>query len=239
ATQSRRRDQPTRPHAFVVNPPAERYDYDPRHDLPACPDEMPPAGWELQARLWEGRFREGRLSDYRTRFYQSRGALESQVRSLREAHVELERADYGNLRSVKLREAGPEPSDWWSFGMNNGAALRGALNQYIPLLPGPATRQLYWADYFAMSAKAFEAYQHNPIAHRSVEISTEFVLGRGVEARAKTDRGQKVWDAFWRKNNMDDRLESINGDLATYGELFLRYFVQGRTDLIVRRNSSP
>src|SRR5581483_2572836 len=65
-------------------------------------------------------------------------------------------------------------------------------------------------------------------------ISTEFVLGRGVEARAKTDRGQKVWDAFWRKNNMDDRLESINGDLATYGELFLRYFVQGRTDLIVR-----
>lgn len=233
-TQTRQRAQPRKASAFVVNPPDDRYDYDPRNDLPECPDAMPEEGFEIRARLWEGRFREnGTLRDYRTRTYQSRNALESQVRSLRESHPRLAQEHYGDLRTVKLREAGPGGGDWWSFGINNGALGGGALGQYIPLMPGPATRQLYWADYFAMSAKAFEAYQHNPIAHRAVEITTEFVLGRGVEARAKTPRGQAVWDAFWRRNNMDDRLESISGDLSTYGELFLRYFVQGR-ELIVR-----
>lgn len=227
-----RANDPARAHSFVVQPPEGRYDYDPRKDLPTCPDDNPGQQWELtSARLWEGRFREGRLVDHRTRFYPSKQALTAQVTRLRESNRGLAREHYGQLRTAKLREAGP---DWWSYGLNNTGAFGGPLTQYIPLLPGPATRQLYWADYFAMSAKAFEAYQHNPIAHRSVEIGTEFVLGRGVEARAKTPRAQAVWDAFWRKNKMDERLEWICGDLTTYGELFLRYFPQPGRTLVVR-----
>jgi hypothetical protein len=232
AKRPRRRDDPDRAHAFLVNPPEGRFDYDPMHDLPKCPDPPLDAPWEIaSAKLWEGQFREGKVVSQRTRFYPSKGAVEGQVRALRESVPALKRMNYGTMRKVSLRES---EGDWWSLGLNSSPRFGSSLSPYIPLLPGPATRQLYWSDYFGMSAKAFEAYQHNPIAHRAVEIHCEFILGRGVEARAKTETGQKVWDAFWQTNNMDNRLEEIVGDCGTYGELFLRYFPQPNRTLAVR-----
>lgn len=231
----RRRDDPERPHAFRIDPPENLRDrYNPWADLPTCPDEPPTGRWELSGRLWEGQFREGRLVGHRSRFYPSRGALQGQVRALREATPQLARQNFGELRKVHLRE-GAEPTDWWSYGLNTPPMGGGLTTPYIPLIPGPATRQLYWADYFAMSAKAFEASNHNPIAKRAIEIGTDFTLGRGIEHVAKTDAGQKCWDAFWQRNNMDERLEEILGDLQVYGEIFIRYFKPAiQRGLIVR-----
>lgn len=238
-TTRRRRDDPERPHAFRIDPPDDLLKrYDPYADLPKCPDEPPTGRWELSGRMWEGQFREGRLLGYRSRYYPSRGALQAQVTALREAVPQLARQDYGSLRKVHLRE-GAEPTDWWSYGLNTPPFGGGLTTPYVPLIPGPATRQLYWADYFAMSAKAFEANNHNPIAHRSVEIGVDFVLGRGIEAVAKTDRGQACWDAFWQRNNMDERLEEILGDLIVYGEIFVRYFKQRTQRGLLVRSLDP
>jgi hypothetical protein len=221
STPRSRRNDPARAHAIVLNPPADQYQYDITKSLPPCPDEEPTGDFELRGRLWEGRFEKGRAVDHRVRAYPSRGAIEGQVRALRETMPTLVSMNFGGKRKVKFRES---TRDYWSYGLDQMPYTRGPTAAYIPLLPGPATRQLYWSDYFAMSAKAFEAYQHNPLAHRSVEIGTEFVIGRGVEAVAKTELGQKAWDAWWERNGMDARLEEILGDLATYGEVMLRYF---------------
>lgn len=219
---SRKRPEPEKPEGFLTNPPDDRYDYDPMHDLPPCPDRLPEGAWEMRGNFWEGQFSHGQVKDHRIRTYDKR-QLQAQVRSLRESHSSLRTQGFGELRKVKLRES---ELDWWSYGMQTAPSFGSGLltTPYVPLLPGPATRQLYWADYFAMSAKAFEASTHNPLAHRAVEIETEFVLGRGVECKAKTDRGQQVWDQFWKLNRMDNRLEEISGDIKVYGEVMLRYF---------------
>lgn len=199
---------------------AAKYQREFEADLPPCPDKPPAGSWEMRGRLWEGSFnRDGRLVGSRTRSYPSRAAVEGQVKVIRESGL----PGYGQMRKVRLREG---EMDWWGYGLDNNPSPWGGglTTPYIPMLPGPATRQLYWRDYFAMSAKAFEASNHNPLAKRATELHTEFVIGRGVECKAKTDTGQKCWDAFWRRNNMDERLEELTGDIYVYGELFLRFF---------------
>jgi hypothetical protein len=237
-TVSRQRKPPEAPQAeaFLIKPPDGTWDYDPRNDLPPCPDTPPTGEWEINsARLWEGSFEQGRATAFRTRSYPNRAALGEQIRVLRESQPTLVKMNFGQMRTAKLRES--DSIDWFSYGLSGTPQFGGGRNipsPYIPLMPGPSSRQLYWADYFAMSAKAFEAFQHNPIGHRSVEINTEFVLGSGIEATVKGDKGQQVWDEFWKRNNMDERLEEINGDVVVYGEIFLRYFQQPQRRLAIR-----
>jgi hypothetical protein len=196
---------------------AYEHDYDPGHDpydwsrYEVCPDpERLPRSFSISGSLWRGRFTEhGRLHSYEVKRFASRQQLGSLKRTA----------------TAMLREAGVRESDWFAGG---GGWMPGGqpqiYDQYIPLLPGPATRQLYWADYFAMSAKCFECGNHDPVAHRAVETITEFVLGRGIEASFASDAAQEAWDAFWTENEMDDRLEEIDGDLSTFGEVLIRYF---------------
>lgn len=141
----------------------------------------------------------------------------------------------------RLRESLPkamrESFDSFEFGGNSMGYGWGANSEYIPLLPGPVSRQLYWQDYFAMSAKAFEAKNHDPIAWRCVEVLEEFVLGKGTEVTVtyssgskqgqRHDKGQQVWDEFSKRNKMDDRDRVMCQDASTLGELFLRYFPAG------------
>jgi hypothetical protein len=196
---------------------AYEHDYDPSHDpydwsrYEVCPDpERLPRSYSISGSLWRGRFTEhGRLRSHEVKRFASRQQLGSLKRTA----------------TAMLREAGMRESDWFASG---GGWMPGGqpqiFDQYIPLLPGPATRQLYWSDYFAMSAKCFECASHDPVAHRAVETTTEFVLGRGIEASFADDRAQEAWDRFWSENEMDGRLEEIDGDLSTFGEVMVRYF---------------
>lgn len=185
--------------------------------VPRCPDLDRPVGWKLDAKLWEGRFADGHLLEHRVQHYGSREKVQRQHRRLKEAG-----------RRAGLREL--DSLDWWSYGAGQAiptaaTAESPLTQQFVPLLPGPATRQLYWADYFAMSAKAFEAYQHDPLAHRAVEITIEFTLGRGIEGKCpNSEPAQKAWDDFWALNDMDERLRRIVRSVGALGETFVRYF---------------
>jgi hypothetical protein len=234
-----RRDRdPARAHAHTfIAPPEKRYD--PWTDVPPCPDGAigPGDQWEVRAQLWHGQFKEGRLVRQTTLPYPDRKSIEQRTARLRESMPALAANGFGQARLVRLREG----VDGFAYGWDTAPGWWGGsqlTTPYIPLLPGPATRQLYWADYFAMSAKAFEAWNHDPIAHRAVEIGTDFILGRGVEAHAKTDLGQQTWDAFAKLNKLEERMEDILGDLAVYGEIMLRYFITpgtlGGRQLVVR-----
>lgn len=140
--------------------------------------------------------------------------------------------------SLKENYSGtPDP---FAYGTESALqGIGGAMGQYIPLWPGPVTRQLYWQDYWMMSAKAFEAYNHDPISWRCVHLKAEFSLGRGLENKVTYgsgskkgqgyDKAQTVWDEFWKRNKMDQRLDLIARDYCWGGEQFLRYFKKGRS----------
>lgn len=191
-----------------------------------CPDDTRPLPEiladptvQIDARLWEGRFEHGRLRESRTTKRLSREDLNQQV--------------------TKLRE-----SDWFSLGASNGVMpIEGPLTaNYVPMIPGPATRQQYWTDYWASSAKAFEASTHSGIARRACRAMVQFPLGRGVRWKFEDPKAQDAWEAFWDGNNMRARLRSILYDLAVFGEQFLRYFpppVDNPDQLLTVRQLDP
>ena len=193
-----------------------------------CPD-LPPAkamasrNVQIDARLWEGRFDEktGRLRESRTTDRLSKSQINRRYTKLRE--------------SLKLQE-----SDWFALGGYGQFGQReGPLtSNYVPLIPGPATRQQYWADYWAASAKCFEASTHSGIAKRACNAMVQFPLGRGMRWRIPDDGPREAWEAFWTGNKMRRRWRQIAYDLSVFGEQFLRYFPAARSDpriLIVRQ----
>ncbi len=195
-----------------------------------CPDRIP-EHFEVDAKLLmvtpdkrNGRVRLGALKQVHVK---SGGELQQ----LREACGWRMPA----AESERIREGFGDP-----FAMGyDGAYTGGPLASYVPAWPGPVTRQLYWRDYFAMSAKAFEAYNHDPVSWRCVHMKQEFALGKGLQARATFggasgkagqthDQAQAVWDEFWKRNRMDQRLDMMARDLSWGGEQFLRYFTTGK-----------
>lgn len=182
-------------------------DGDISHRMPVEPDKSDTT-WTMDAKLWEGKFDQGgRLREHRVRRYTTKAAVLDEHK--------------------RLREAGMTEADYFAYGGDQaryGAHEPRLTAQFTPLIPGPYTRQQYWSEYFETSAKCFEAYQHNALAHRAVELAIEFVLGRGVQARCSDENTQKVWDEFWQANDMDERLAQIMRWLGVCGEVFLRYF---------------
>lgn len=193
----------------------------------ACPDIDPAKimadpRCQVDARLWEGRFKGGRLRESRVTDRLAKEEITERYTRLRE--------------TMKLREG----ADWFSLGYG-GPQQSGLTSNYVPLIPGPATRQQYWADYWASSAKSFEASTHSGIAKRACRAMVQFPLGRGVRWRIEDDKARQVWEAFWKGNNMRRRMRAIAYDLSVFGEQFLRYFPAPRGDprLLIIRQLDP
>lgn len=101
-------------------------------------------------------------------------------------------------------------------------------HDFIQLLGGPFSKQLYWYDYLQMQALAFEARNHNPLAKFIVNTLTNFTLGRGLSVYCEDDKGQEVLDKFWKDNEIPKRLRIMSDELTIYGEIMTRRFVLGK-----------
>ncbi|GHO56615.1 phage portal protein [Ktedonobacter robiniae] len=86
-------------------------------------------------------------------------------------------------------------------------------------------KDLVPSAYLEMHNQVYEAYHANPLAFAIIEMTTSFVLGRGVKLDASNKRVKKLLDEFWQANSMDERVYTICNELALYGEIFVRYFV--------------
>lgn len=130
-----------------------------------------------------------------------------------------EKADLNKLaKNKQFRE---------SFDMDSATANAGnPFNEYLPLLGGPFSRQLYLFDFLDMSRKAFEAWNHNPLAHQGVRITTSFVLGRGVIAKANSKLVQESFDKWAERIDLlGGRLENWSDMLSRDGELMVRRYI--------------
>ncbi len=72
---------------------------------------------------------------------------------------------------------------------------------------------------------ALEAWRTNPLAHRITELTTDYVLGKGVEISAKPKRINDFIQTFWYHplNRLQIEMHTFCTDLSMTGELFITF----------------
>lgn len=97
------------------------------------------------------------------------------------------------------------------------------------------------ATYLELHNLCYEAYNANPLAFAIIEITTSFVLGKGVMVAANEPEVQRVLMDFWNDpaNHMDTRVYALCTELALYGEQFIRFFVNPYNGRVKIRQIDP
>ena len=97
------------------------------------------------------------------------------------------------------------------------------------------------ATYLELHNLCYEAYNANPLAFAIVEITTSFVLGKGVTVAASQPEVQQVLMNFWNDldNHMDTRVYALCTKLSLYGEQFIRFFVNPYDGRVKIRQIDP
>lgn len=97
------------------------------------------------------------------------------------------------------------------------------------------------STYLELHNLCYEAYNANPLAFAIIEITTSFVLGKGVTIAATRPEVQRVLMDFWHDpdNHMDTRIYALCTELALYGEQFIRFFVNPYSGRVKVRQIDP
>ena len=150
------------------------------------------------------------------------------LNKLQESHqwrgMKLQESEGITLRGKKLKEAFPDPFTTGADRPQGSTALPN--DEFIPLMMGPYSRQLYIYDFLDQAAKGFEGYQHNPVLKAVINNVLNFVLGDGVKVVAANKECQKRWDKFEARVSKagfsyQDKLRQFWRDVYIIGECFL------------------
>ncbi len=97
------------------------------------------------------------------------------------------------------------------------------------------------STYLELHNLCYEAYNANPLAFAIIEITTSFVLGKGVTLAASQPEVQQVLLDFWNDpdNHMETRIYALCTELALYGEQFIRFFVNPYSGRVKIRQIDP
>ena len=158
------------------------------------------------------------------------------------AFLEKAEAKERNLKETNFIGPGSYPFDGSGEGdYASSVQIANGDVEYTPIMGGPFSKQLYLFDYLTMHARCFEMWNHNPVAHQIVKITTYFVLGRGFKVKFKNAAAQKNWDTFSEKNDFDNRLKTWCDQESRDGELMIRIYKDplGQTGEILVRAVDP
>lgn len=97
-------------------------------------------------------------------------------------------------------------------------------SEYVPILGGPWAKQLYIQGQLEANAKAFEAWNHSPIAHAALMIKHNFVFGRGVKIQFQNDQVQDWWEKWEVLTEFQPKINKAVLDASIAGELMFEYF---------------
>ncbi|MCI0394656.1 MAG: phage portal protein [Chloroflexi bacterium] len=83
-----------------------------------------------------------------------------------------------------------------------------------------------WGEQVELYRDALEAWRKNPLAKSIVDITSDFVVGDGIELSSPRASLQKFLSAFWNhpKNLFGQRLHDMSDELARAGDLFILLF---------------
>jgi len=79
---------------------------------------------------------------------------------------------------------------------------------------------------------AWDIWQSNPLARRALQIKRDYILGRGLQFKAKAEAAQSVVDRFLRANRLQQRLSAFVLELYLFGEQCYPVFVRGSDGLV-------
>ncbi|BCL79525.1 hypothetical protein ccbrp13_19900 [Ktedonobacteria bacterium brp13] len=97
------------------------------------------------------------------------------------------------------------------------------------------------STYLELHNQCYEAWNANPLAAAIIEMTTSFVLGKGVLIEAGQRKVQRVLNDFWDDpaNRMEERVYNICQELALYGEIFVRFYVNRYDGTVKMRMIDP
>lgn len=129
-----------------------------------------------------------------------------------------------------IRESGKsgkplvEQFDGFAFGSPQDSAFTGTPpnDEFHPIMLGPFNRQLYLFDMLDMQSKAFEQWNHHPVAKAIVNLMLHFVLGDGPKVKWRAQELQDLWDPWRLKNHFDEKTRLWFKDSSIMGESFIR-----------------
>ena len=124
--------------------------------------------------------------------------------SLREGYTGIEGAEYGLSTQYASRW------DWRSVSADVAAG-----------------DDLDTAAHRVILHRAYAAWCRNPIAGQIVNLTTWFVMGKGIGFTARDPRVQDVLNRFWNDpdNDLSIMQQWMSNELQIYGEIFLRFFI--------------
>lgn len=121
-----------------------------------------------------------------------------------------------NAKLKKFREVDTFATDGNSSTAGANAGLVG--DDFVPLLGGPFNKQPYLYDYLRAHAYCFHEYHHHPFARAIINITRDFVLGRGYRIDSDDDKALVLWRAFEKVNGLESMMEDIVKEGSAYGE---------------------
>ncbi len=97
------------------------------------------------------------------------------------------------------------------------------------------------STYLEIHNACYEAYNANPLAFAIIEITTSFVLGKGLTIAANDPTVQRVLLDFWNDpdNHMETRVYSLCTELSLYGEQFVRFYINRMNGKVKVRQIDP
>jgi hypothetical protein len=130
------------------------------------------------------------------------------VEATKEAFRKLRETNRGKRMALK-EDFG---NDTWNG--NFGPYDPNQYTEYAPMLGGYFFAQMYLSDMLKQMAYAFEAWNHNPIAHRAINALAQYTLGRRfdwhVNKKAKDfNKKEKVWEEYAEQINLRQRLSKF------------------------------
>jgi hypothetical protein len=105
---------------------------------------------------------------------------------------------------------------------------------FVPLLGGAFYRQLYQLDYIKQANAAFYAYNHDPLAHASINILSDFTLGRGYRVDSDNAAALALWRAFEKVNRLPEQMLQVSKEIAIYGESMIWWLPDNQTKIVQR-----
>jgi hypothetical protein len=147
---------------------------------------------------------------------------ESQFVSLPEKVARLEKAKQKHLEGVRKLQKAHMLEDDFSIDTLTGPYDANQYTEFVPTYGGPFNKQLYIYDYLTMHARAFEAWNHNPVAKRIVNALAQYAFGRRFKVRIKKPALQKAWDDANKENKFIHKASKFwSREYIIYGELMV------------------